>query len=582
LRACGLLQEAAQRAVSRSAFRSAEGILAHARELAGDDWMAWMKVDDLLLDVHSQAGKTERILELGYGLIDVYQGRYRGAVAATRLAELHLRIARGIAPAGDWTRVSSELTEARRLAEQAGDEALLVRIDALGAQAALALDDSERAVALAAAAERAAELLGMGEALCEALDVQGRAASREGEGGRAVALFKRCEEAAELYGRPLWRVKALLELGTVDNLANAELGRLAEARVLAGQTGAVSALAASELQLAWAYLGRAELGAADEAIARCLDVSRPHRLGGLLPSALAAKCMLHALRDEPELLERVAAEALEQDRDPTVEARVIGNGWVVLRLARGDDPAALELLDRVVQLAPHATDWTVSWLHGLRILLHTVENSGEQSIPAPTHANPLTAAYFAYARAVTLGRKGKREDALAAMAEADAAMAPGWRRAHARLVVARDAFEVGWGDPTRWMRESLAFLESVPLPHFAGASKSALRRAGAPVPRRGRGESRRIFVTNAPTFLAEMRDPEQVRIDLEGLSGFPHPTLLTNGDNSRPEFPAVVAKLAETIPGAERRTLVGAAHVPHLTHPADYAGLTLEFLSRVA
>jgi pimeloyl-ACP methyl ester carboxylesterase len=95
-------------------------------------------------------------------------------------------------------------------------------------------------------------------------------------------------------------------------------------------------------------------------------------------------------------------------------------------------------------------------------------------------------------------------------------------------------------------------------------------------------ESRRIFVTNAPTFLAEMRDPEQLRIDLEGLSGFPHPTLLTNGDNSRPEFPAVVAKLAETIPGAEWRTLVGAGHVPHLTHPTDYAGLTLEFLSRVA
>lgn len=95
-------------------------------------------------------------------------------------------------------------------------------------------------------------------------------------------------------------------------------------------------------------------------------------------------------------------------------------------------------------------------------------------------------------------------------------------------------------------------------------------------------ESRRIFATNAPTFLAEIRDPEQLRIDLESLSGFPHPTLLTNGDNSRPEFPAVVAKLAETIPGAERRTLVGAGHVPHLSHPTDYAGLTLEFLSRVA
>lgn len=94
-------------------------------------------------------------------------------------------------------------------------------------------------------------------------------------------------------------------------------------------------------------------------------------------------------------------------------------------------------------------------------------------------------------------------------------------------------------------------------------------------------ESRRTFVTNAPTFLEEMRDPEQLRIDLDGLARFPHPTLLTNGDESKPEFPPVVAKLAETIPRGERRTLAGAGHVPHLTHPADYVALTLEFLSQV-
>jgi pimeloyl-ACP methyl ester carboxylesterase len=92
-------------------------------------------------------------------------------------------------------------------------------------------------------------------------------------------------------------------------------------------------------------------------------------------------------------------------------------------------------------------------------------------------------------------------------------------------------------------------------------------------------QSRRTFVTNARTFLAEMRDPEQLRLDLEGLARFPHPTLLTNGDNSKPEFPAVVARLARVIPGEERRTIVGAGHVPHLTHPAEYVRITLEFLS---
>ena len=94
-------------------------------------------------------------------------------------------------------------------------------------------------------------------------------------------------------------------------------------------------------------------------------------------------------------------------------------------------------------------------------------------------------------------------------------------------------------------------------------------------------QARRTYVTNAPTVLAEIRDPEQLRLDLEGLARFPHPTLLTNGDASRPEFPAVVARLAQVMARAERRTVVGAGHVPHLTHPADYVRITLEFLSRL-
>ena len=94
-------------------------------------------------------------------------------------------------------------------------------------------------------------------------------------------------------------------------------------------------------------------------------------------------------------------------------------------------------------------------------------------------------------------------------------------------------------------------------------------------------QSRRTFVTNAPTFLAELRDPEQLRIDLDGLARFPHPTLLTNGDTSKPEFPAVVARLARVMPRAERTTLVGAGHVPHLTHPAEYVRVTRDFLSRL-
>jgi pimeloyl-ACP methyl ester carboxylesterase len=95
-------------------------------------------------------------------------------------------------------------------------------------------------------------------------------------------------------------------------------------------------------------------------------------------------------------------------------------------------------------------------------------------------------------------------------------------------------------------------------------------------------ESRRTFVANAPTFLEEMRDPEQLRIELDSLARFPHSTLLSQGDSSKPEFPPVIAKLVEAMPYAERRTIIGAGHVPHLTHPSDYVALIIEFLSGIA
>ena len=94
-------------------------------------------------------------------------------------------------------------------------------------------------------------------------------------------------------------------------------------------------------------------------------------------------------------------------------------------------------------------------------------------------------------------------------------------------------------------------------------------------------ESRRTFVSNGPTFLVETQDPEQLTIELDGLRRFPHPALLTQGDGSKPEFAPVVTKLAEAMPQPERRIIVGAGHVPHLTHPADYIALTLEFLSGI-
>lgn len=85
------------------------------------------------------------------------------------------------------------------------------------------------------------------------------------------------------------------------------------------------------------------------------------------------------------------------------------------------------------------------------------------------------------------------------------------------------------------------------------------------------------FIENAPTFLDEASDPEQLAFDLEWIGGFLRPVLLTTGDQSPPTFAPVVAKLAEVLPSAEVVTFPGAGHVPHTTHPDAYVESIMAF-----
>jgi pimeloyl-ACP methyl ester carboxylesterase len=81
---------------------------------------------------------------------------------------------------------------------------------------------------------------------------------------------------------------------------------------------------------------------------------------------------------------------------------------------------------------------------------------------------------------------------------------------------------------------------------------------------------RRAMVTNAPSFAAEMKDPAWSEIDLSSLS--PEiPVMLTMGDQSPAWFSAVVAAGARSVEHAEVRTIAGAGHAPHRTHPVEYA-----------
>ncbi len=85
------------------------------------------------------------------------------------------------------------------------------------------------------------------------------------------------------------------------------------------------------------------------------------------------------------------------------------------------------------------------------------------------------------------------------------------------------------------------------------------------------------MIENAPTFLDEANDPEQLAFDLEWTSGFSKPVLFTLGDQSPPTFAPVVNRLSKALPHAEIVTLPGAGHVPHETHPDAYVEAVIKF-----
>jgi pimeloyl-ACP methyl ester carboxylesterase len=66
-------------------------------------------------------------------------------------------------------------------------------------------------------------------------------------------------------------------------------------------------------------------------------------------------------------------------------------------------------------------------------------------------------------------------------------------------------------------------------------------------------------------------------LDLGELWRFSSPVLLTEGDQSPPWFPKIMAELAGAIDGAERLTFTGAGPVPHQTHPDEYVRAVVEF-----
>lgn len=495
LGASRLLQESGRRALARGALATSEAALQRAHELVADDPMAWLGADELLLEVLSLAGKTERLVELGQRVLaglDRYLSLGRDSLLRLRAAGLHVRVARAALLEGELRLAREHVDKARELTGRGASDEDAARVDVADAHLALGEGEPRTAALRADRAAASADRLGLPDLLCDALDAAGQAALESGDLEAAVAAFGRADEVSRQANLPIRRTVALVELGTLDRMTYADDRRLREARRLAVSTGAISSLARIDHEIALNYLGLANLKAAAESLESALEPSRAFRLG-LLPHVLAAQGLLHALAGRRgEMDDAVDAALAKAPNDPVVVGAA-HDAHMIFRLVRGDRDAALDELEASIRV-PGGSGIDPWSLRGLGTLLLTVVNDDDDDEPVVGSrghwagpALPASRAYLTYAEAVAHGRSGRVAEAAAAFARGDALMPPGWARHHARALVGEAAARYGWGEPGKWASEAMAFFDQVGLRGLASHARAVMRAARVPVPRRGRG-----------------------------------------------------------------------------------------------
>src|SRR4029077_16434591 len=356
----------------------------------------------------------------------------------------------------------------------------------------------EEAGRLARAALRAAEgeegQRVQPEVACEALEVIGRVA-RQRDLEAAERAFARAADLAGAHGLRLSRLRALHELGTIDQLRTESVDRLEQARELAVAQGALALTAALDLQISAGLNKQFRADEAQAAARRSADASRRFHLA-VLPMALIFQATAHAIRGEREAMEARIADGISLA--PTGQD-VLGCAWrhcrATFSLLAGDlgeahaqmaTGAGLMLSSPAAIAPPFLGLWPL-----LGALLDRDAAEGAARVRAARGTRHLVvAALLGYADAILAGRRARRAAAAAAFAAAEAQMGPlmAWSRHSARRLAAEAALADGWGEPAPWLREAAGYFAARGDERVAAAGGVLLGRAGSPVPRQRPGD----------------------------------------------------------------------------------------------
>ena len=512
VRATSLLLEAGRRALHQGALHSAAEMLEDARQALGaesaSEPMLAITIEESLSEVLELAGDHKQLAPLAERLIDALDA---AGADPRRQALVRIRTARAGADA-DHEDAVDQLQAARAIADQLEDPALASRVDAAAARCALDAGELDHAEELARRALEAAERAGQADwaadVAFEALEVIGRR-ERDRDMDAAKDAFHRAYQLAGGGELAIRRIRALHELGAIDMLTDGATARLTEARDLAHRAGAISTATLADLQLAHAWSLSTDLDRAMVSARRCEQAARQIRAPKVCAQAVSVQSLISGIRPDPAGAEATAerAEGI-MPGDPEVLFTIWGQARVTASLFNDDVDLALE---QSVTGRRHAGDTALTaprraW--GYYALLQAI--AGQEGWSAIDQARQAGAGvgwnegYLRYAEAVLEGRAGNRDRA-SELAEKGrtrlASFAPWWNHL-ARRLTAPAALQDGWGQPVGWLREAAAEFEVTGHSRLASACRGILRKAGARVPRSGRGEAkvpaqmRRIGVTS--------------------------------------------------------------------------------------
>jgi DNA-binding CsgD family transcriptional regulator len=415
--------------------------------------------------------------------LDVAAPALLGARGEERF-ELLLSLARAAVATGRWAEAEDYLRRTGRASDP--------RVDAIAADAAYGAGRVDQAAALAQAAAAAARGNRLAEAGCEALEVVARCAGLA-DARVAAEAFRQAADLAEEHGLVPWRIRALLGLGAVE-LQSGKTTVLEQVRDLALDAGMLAEVAAADLLLADARACTDGPVAALERSERSAALARQVRLEQTAAMAAAQCAEAHAVVGRHDDMRAMLSLASGTNVAPDVAAAA-SSALALAAILDRDLPRARSLLDdSVAKMRGHASAAPLrSW--GLWALIRTVLGDRDGTARdllrhSPVVARNVNSGALQYADAVAAGRGGDEAAALSLLRSADELLArEHWWRRLLRLHVFEAAIADGWGQPVQELRRDLAGFDAVGDHRLARICRDLLRHAGAPVPRRGRGDS---------------------------------------------------------------------------------------------